>query len=69
MSRIDPDNPDLEELKKQIGIMVKETQKGRSPSAIADKHDFDADFTEHIVRLYLTHPGIDADGIIRKMGY
>ena len=25
--------------------------------------------TEQIARLYLTHPGVDADGIMTKMGY
>ena len=27
------------------------------------------DLTEQIARLYLTHPGVTADGIMTKMGY
>ncbi len=57
------------DLKKQIEIVVKETQRGRSPSEIANRHGFDAAMTEQIARLYLTHPGVTADGIMTKMGY
>jgi acetoin utilization deacetylase AcuC-like enzyme len=57
------------DLKKQIEIVVKETQKNRGPETIASKYGFDTALTEQIARLYLTHPGVDADGIMRKMGY
>ena len=57
------------DLKKQIEIVIKETQKNRAPETIASKYGFDTVLTEQIARLYLTHPGVDADGIMRKMGY
>ena len=57
------------DLKKQIEIVIKETQKNRSPEDIANKYGFDTAMTEQIARLYLTHPGVDADGIMTKMGY
>ena len=57
------------DLKKQIGIVMKETQKGRSPSVIAARYGMDADLAEQIARLYLTHPGVTADGIMTKMVY
>ena len=57
------------DLKKQIGTVIKETQKNRSPEDIADRYGFDKALTEQIARLYLTHPGVDADGIMTKMGY
>ena len=57
------------DLKKQIDIVIKETQKNRSPEDIANKYGFDTALTEQIARLYLTHPGVDADGIMTKMGY
>ncbi|MBE6041615.1 MAG: metallophosphoesterase family protein [Clostridiales bacterium] len=57
------------DLKKQIEIVIRETQKNRSPAAIADRYGFDTALTEQIARLYLTHPGVDADGIMTKMGY
>ena len=57
------------DLKKQIEIVVKETRKNRDPETIAAKYGFDTALTEQIARLYLTHPGVDADGIMTKMGY
>ena len=57
------------DLKKQIKTVIKETQKNRSPEAIADRYGFDKALTEQIARLYLTHPGVTADGIMTKMGY
>ena len=57
------------DLRKQILIIIRDTQRGRSPAEIAGKYGFDPRMTEQIVRLYLTHPGVDADGIMTKMGY
>ena len=57
------------DLKKQIEIVMRETQKNRSPEKIADKYGFDTALTEQIARLYLTHPGVTSDGIMTKMGY
>ena len=57
------------DLKKQIEIIIRDTQKGKSPSDIASKYGLDYQMTEKIVRLYLTHPGVDSDGIMTKMGY
>ena len=57
------------DLKKQIEIVIKETQKNRGSDTIASKYGFDTVLTEQIARLFLTHPGVDADGIMRKMGY
>ena len=57
------------DLKNQIEVVIKETQKNRSPEAIADRYGYDKDLTEQIARLYLTHPGVTADGIMTKMGY
>ena len=57
------------DLKKQIEVVIKETQKNRSPEAIADRYGYDKDLTEQIARLYLTHTGVTADGIMTKMGY
>lgn len=32
------------------------------------KHKLEISLVEQIVRLYATHPGVDADGIMTKMG-
>ena len=57
------------DLKKQIEIIMRDTQKGKSPAEIAGRYGLDHMMTEQIVRLFLTHPGVDADGIMTKMGY
>ena len=57
------------DLKKQIEMIIKETGKGKGPEEIANRHGLDVTVTQQIVRLYLTHPGVDADGILTKMGY
>ena len=57
------------DLKKQIEIVIKETQKKKTPEDIALKYGLDMALTEQIARLYLTHPGVTADGIMTKMGY
>ena len=61
--RIAPNN-----VKQQIEIVIKETRKGSDISAIASKYGMDAALVEQIVRLYVTHPGVTADGIMTKMG-
>ena len=35
---------------------------------IAEKYSMDEALTEQIARLYVTHPGVTADGIMTKMG-
>ena len=61
--KVDPGN-----LKRQIEIVMKETQKENGVTFIAEKYGFDPALVEQIARLYLTHPGVTADGIINKMG-
>lgn len=61
--KIDPGS-----IKRQIEIVMKETQKGNGVTAIAEKHSFDPALVEQIARLYVTHPGVSADGIMTKMG-
>ena len=53
---------------KQIEAVMRDTQKGLSADSIAQKHGLDPEFTEQIVRLYVTHPGVTADGIMTKLG-
>ena len=47
---------------------VCETQKRKSVEEIARKHKLEIKLVEQIVRLYVTHPGVTADGIMTKMG-
>lgn len=60
--------PGLADLKAQIETVMKETQKGRGPEEIAGRHGWDAALVAQIARLYVTHPGVTADGIMAKMG-
>ena len=55
-------------LRAQVDAVMRETQKGRGPAEIAARHGWDAALVEQIARLYVTHPGVTADGIMGKMG-
>lgn len=61
--KVDPHN-----VKRQIEIVMKEMQKGNGVTFIAEKYGFDPALVEQIARLYVTHPGVTADGIMGKMG-
>ena len=54
--------------KRQIEKVIREIQKGRSVSQISSALKMEPELTEQICRLYLTHPGVDAHGIMTKMG-
>ena len=56
------------DIREQIGLVVRETQKGQTVQAIVRKYGLDEKLTEQIVRLYVTHPGVTADGIMTKLG-
>ncbi len=47
---------------------MKETDKGKPVDAIAQSCGISRELAEQICRLYLTHPGVSADGILGKMG-
>lgn len=55
-----------------IGLMIpeimKEIDSGKTVRQIAKKHKISEELSEQIVRMYLTHPGVDVDGILRRIG-
>ncbi len=51
-----------------IEKVTADINRGRSTAAIAKKYGISMELTETISRMYLTHPGITADGIMSKMG-
>ncbi len=57
-----------QDIRQQIETVVRETQKGQTVDAIAKKHGMEPALVEQIARLYVTHPGVTADGIMTKMG-
>ena len=61
-------NIDTGDIHRQIEVIMRDTQKGLSPASIAQKRRLDPALVEQIVRLYVTHPGVTADGIMTKMG-
>ena len=56
------------DLKAQVEAVMRETARGRGPAEIAARHGWDAALVEQIARLYVTHPGVTAEGIMGKMG-
>ena len=54
--------------KTDIDKVIREVRKGRSVTEISVQLRLDPEITEQICRLYLTHPGVDAEGIMAKMG-
>ena len=64
-----PPRPRIQaDLRTQIETVVKEMQRGRPALEIAARRGWDAALVEQIARLYVTHPGVTADGIMDKMG-
>ena len=75
--RIDlPNNPQKKtsnavepgDVKKLITTVMMQVKKKKSVAEIEELNSIPADLAERIVRLYLTHPGVTADGIMEKMG-
>lgn len=55
-------------IKPIIELVIRDTDRRISVEEIARKNGIDKKLAEQICRLYLTHPGIKAEGIMRKMG-
>lgn len=51
-----------------VKAVMKDMSRGKTTSAIAERYGISRELAEQICRLYVTHPGIDAEGIINKMG-
>lgn len=48
--------------------MMTDMQSGKSVKQIAGKYKISIELSEQICRMYFTHPGIDVDGILRRIG-
>ena len=57
-----------ENIRTVVQNVMKDVDKGKNVSAIAKKNRINIELAECICRLYLTHPGVNADGILKKMG-
>ena len=56
------------DMKHIIKSVMRDADKGIPVSEIAVRNDIGGELAELICRLYLTHPGVSADGIMGKMG-
>ncbi len=50
-----------------IGVVIKEIEHKKIIEEIAKRNKISPKLVEQICHLYLTHPGISIDGIIKKM--
>lgn len=60
--------PPLPNMKQIVMQVMKETDKGKSVQETAKICHISEELSTQICRLYLTHPGVTADGILSKMG-
>ena len=54
-------------LKSIVEIILREMRAGRKVDWIAKKLGVECAFVEQVCRIYVTHPGVDAQGIVDKM--
>lgn len=50
-----------------IKMVIKGIEQGKSSEQISQKHHLDLEFVQQVSRMYLTHPGIDLDGILDRL--
>lgn len=56
------------DLADMIPAVMQEIDAGKTVKQIAAKHHISEELSEQINRMYLTHPGVGADGILRRLG-
>ena len=54
-------------LKYMVEVIIREMRAGRKVEQIAKKLGVEREFVEQVCRIYVTHPGVDAQGIMDKM--
>ena len=54
-------------LKSTVETIIREMRAGRKVEQIAKKLGVDNEFVEQVCRIYVTHPGVSAQGIVDKM--
>lgn len=51
-----------------IPLITREIEAGKTVKQIAKKYKISEQLSEQICRMYLTHPGVDTEGILRRIG-
>ncbi len=54
-------------LEQIVSAILRDMKAGRKVDAIAGRLGVDSDFVAQVCRIYVTHPGVDAQGIVSKM--
>lgn len=54
-------------VKQMVESILCEMAAGKNVNAIADRLGVESEFVEQVCRIYVTHPGVDAQGIVDKM--
>lgn len=71
-TRNTPENISDEKITTNIAAMLpaimREIDAGKTVEQIAAKHHISEELSDQINRMYLTHPGVDADGILSRLG-
>lgn len=57
-----------EDIALMLPAIMKEIDAGKTVKQIAKKHGISEELSEQIARMYLTHPGVDVDGILQRIG-
>ncbi len=56
-----------QEIAERLPAVMKDLEAGKSVEAIAKKHNLSTDVSRESTRMYLTHPGIDMEGILNRL--
>ena len=56
-----------QDMYRMVRQIMKEVDAGRRIAEIAARNHIDERFAEQVSRMYLTHPGVDVDGILDRM--
>lgn len=54
-------------LEQVVTAILRDMKAGRKVDAIAGRLGVDREFVEQVCRIYVTHPGVDVQGIVSKM--
>lgn len=55
------------DMRKIISSVIKDMDRGKKIDVIAVRNNISRELAEQICRIYVTHPGVNADGILNKM--
>ncbi len=60
-------NEKQQEVTEKLPAVMKDLEAGKTVEAIAKKHNLSMEISREITRMYLTHPGIDMEGILNRL--